>query len=429
MNSEAPTTVFSTRVPGNRQPNRLTMALDALGREGAQVIDLTGSNPTLAGFDYRSDLLQPLAHSRGLTYQPEPRGLPAARRAVAADYARRGVSVDPERITLTASTSEAYSLLFKVLCDAGDEVLVPTPSYPLFEHLTRLDVVGAVPYELEYQTAWRVDVGSLERALSERTRAVLAVSPNNPTGSFLHRDEFDAIAELCAARGLALIVDEVFADYVLDDHRAADRAVPLHDAQCLVFSLAGLSKSIGLPQVKLGWMAASGPESLVEEALARLEFACDAYLSASTPVQAAAADLLEGNARARVAIQSRVRHNDRVLRELISTRPALHALASEAGWSAVVRVPSLASEEDLVVGLLTHARVLVQPGYFFDFPHEAFLVVSLLAPESCFAEGLGRVIEYLDSLAALGSPGSSGSVTLQGRQTPLDGLGAPGKQP
>mgnify|MGYP001236546091 FL=1 len=390
--------MFSTRVPRNLEPNRLTAAIETLRHQGSPIVDLTMSNPTLAGFDYPADVLTPLGHSRGLTYRPEPRGLEAARHAVAADYARRGVAIDPARILLVAGTSEAYSLLFRVLCDAGDEVVVPRPSYPLFEHLTRLDLVQAVPYDIEYYSSWRIDLASLDRALSARTRAVLAVSPNNPTGSFVRRDELDAIAERCAARGLALIVDEVFADFVIDDDRAQHRAIPLHTDACLVFSLAGLSKSAGLPQVKLAWIGAGGPRALVDEALARLDFASDAYLSVSTPVQAAAADLLDRSRPVRDGIQHRVRRNYRALGDMILGLPALTLLACEGGWSAIVRVPSLASEEELALGLLTDQGVLVHPGYFFDFPSEAYFVVSLLVPEPLFAAGIGRIIAYVGAL-------------------------------
>jgi hypothetical protein len=394
--------MFSTRVPADLQPNLLAAACTRLLGDGVPVLDLTDSNPTTAGFDYPTELLSPLADPGGLTYWPEARGLAAARAAVTADYARRGIAIDPARVVLTASTSEAYSLLFKILCDPGDEVLVPRPSYPLFEHLTSLEAVRAVTYDLEPDASWQVDLASLDRAVTGRSRAVLVVSPNNPTGSFLSRPELDAIAERCLASGLALIVDEVFADFVIDDETAADRAVPLREARCLTFGLGGLSKSVGLPQVKLGWVAAGGPDRLVGDALARLEFAADAYLSASTPVQVAAPALLERGAVVRAQIQERLRRNYRALRGLASSRPSLTVLAAEGGWSAIVRVPALASEEEIVLDLLTETGVLVHPGYFFDFPREAYLVVSLLVPEPRFADGVGRVIDRLEHLGRCG---------------------------
>ena len=229
-----------------------------------------------------------------------------ARRAVAADYARRGIGVDAERIVLTASTSEAYSLLFKLLAAPGDDVLVPRPSYPLFELLTTLDGLAARPYDLEYHGIWSIDLASIERAVGPRTRALLVVNPNNPTGSFVSRVEIDRLAAICGPRGIALIVDEVFADYELDADEAADRARVLTRNDVLVFGLGGLSKSIGLPQLKLGWIAVAGPDRIVAEAIGRLELMCDTYLSVSTPVQLAAAELLDRGAAVRSQIAARV---------------------------------------------------------------------------------------------------------------------------
>jgi len=340
--------------------------------------------------------LAPLAHPRALSYRPQPLGLMQAREAVAADYARRAVVVPPERIVLTASTSEAYSILFKVLCDAGDEVLVPRPSYPLFEHLARLDVVEAVPYDLEYQRCWTLDLESIERALTPRTRVLLAVSPNNPTGSYLTPNQLASITALCAPRQIAVIVDEVFADYELEPGAAAAAARPIDQAECLAFSLGGLSKSIGLPQAKLGWIAAGGPGGQIAEAIKRIEFLCDTYLSVSTPVQAATGDLLEAGAPVRAAIQARIAANYRILRTLVAAVPACQVLAAEGGWYGVVRVPSLSTEEDLVIDLLLNAGVLVHPGYFFDFPRESFLIVSLLVSEAEFMAGVGAILRHFD---------------------------------
>lgn len=391
--------VFSRRVPSSLAPNSLTLAREHLVSEGADLIDLTVSNPTVVGVDYPPHLLAPLADPRGLVYRPEPRGLLEARRAVAADYARRATAVDPERIVLTASTSEAYSLLFKVLCDAGDEVLVPQPGYPLFEHLTSLDLVRPVPYALEYHAVWQVDVSSVERALTSRTRAVLVVSPNNPTGSFVRQSELVALADLCAEHDLALIVDEVFADYRFDEGSANLWEGAFDALRCMAFSLGGLSKSVGLPQLKLGWIAVGGPPARAAEALDRLVFAADAYLSVSTPVQHAAAALLASADSVRVQILERIRRNYRALCSLASTHPAIDVLSADGGWSAVVRVPALLSEEALTLALMTMARVIVHPGYFFDFPREAYLVVSLLVPEALFLNGMTRVLELLQRVA------------------------------
>jgi alanine-synthesizing transaminase len=385
--------MFSTRTPRDLTPNRLTDALNAAGAEGRAILDLTLSNPTRAGFEYPSGLLRLLGDSRGLTYAPVPFGLPEARSAVARDYARRDRAVAPERIALTASTSEAYGCLFKLLADAGDDVLVPRPSYPLFDHLASLEQVTARPYALDLDAGWRIDFDSLEAAVTPRTRAILVVSPNNPTGSFVKPDEVQRLAELAALHDLALVADEVFADYELTHGAQAAAGRVLQCDDILTFSLGGLSKSVGLPQVKLAWIAVAGPDDLVGRALERLEIICDTYLSVSTPVQIAAPELLECGAIVREQIARRISVNyERLLKKAAAAAPACRVLASEGGWSAVLQVPSLESEEALVVNLLNHDGVLAHPGYFFDFPRESYLVLSLLVSEAQFDEGTDRVL-------------------------------------
>lgn len=382
----------SSRITGELGPNRLARAVEQRRRDGLPFIDLTESNPTRAGFDYPRDLLAPLAHSRGLAYVPQPFGVMEARVAVAADYARRGSSVDPGRIVLTASTSEAYSLLFKLLTLPGDDVLVPRPSYPLFELLTSLDSVHARPYDLEYHGVWSIDLASVERAFTSRTRALLLVTPNNPTGSFVTPGELDRLTALCASRGVAVIADEVFADYELDARASSNAARILASKEMLVFGLGGLSKSVGLPQVKLGWIAAAGPAELVDGALARLEVVCDTYLSVSTPVQLAARELLDRGAAVRAQIAARTSVNYDRLRELAKAAPSCDVLNAAGGWYAVIQVPTLRPEEELVLDLLETDGVLTHPGYFFDFARESFLIVSLLPPEARFAAGVERVL-------------------------------------
>jgi len=392
--------MFSKRVPSHLARNRLTEALDARRAAGQPIVDLTLSNPTRAGFDYPPDLLAPLADPDALTYDPRPFGSLDARRAVAREYERHGIVVSPDRLVLTASTSDAYSLLFKLLTDPGDEILVPRPSYPLIDHLTRLDAVDARPYDLEYYGAWTIDFATVERAFTDRTRAVLVVTPNNPTGSFIKRDELDRLAALCAGRtDVAIVADEVFADYELEPGaaRAAGRVSSRRDV--LSFALGGLSKSVGLPQVKLGWIAAAGPDSLVDAALARLELICDTYLSVSTPAQVAAAALLDRGAAVRAQIAARVGTNYRWLASK-SEASSCTCRRAEGGWYAVLEVPSLEPEEDLVVRLLIKDGVLTHPGYFFDFHHASFLVVSLLTPEAAFADGVERILRHFDCSAS-----------------------------
>ncbi|MGE3509059.1 MAG: pyridoxal phosphate-dependent aminotransferase [Vicinamibacterales bacterium] len=388
--------MFSTRTPDDLTPNRFSTVLRQLRQQGRPLIDLTLSNPTTADLPYPADLLEPLADPRGLAYRPTALGQVEARQAVSNDFARRGVSVPAERIALTASTSEAYSLLFKVLCDPGDEVLVPRPSYPLFEHLTRLDGVVALPYELEYHRRWEVNVATIESAISPRTRAVLVVSPNNPTGSFLKAHELERLEALCRPAGMAIIADEVFADYpfVTDSSVAIGHAAATRET--LSFSLGGLSKSIGLPQAKLGWVGVGGPAPLAARAITRLEFVCDTYLSVSTPVQASLAQLLERGAVVRASIQARVVTNFRRLLELSRGTPSCDVLDAEGGWYAVLQVPTLGTEEDLVLQLLTTYGVVVHPGYFFDFPRESYLVLSLLTPPAQFEHGVCTILRHFD---------------------------------
>ncbi len=382
--------MFSSRLPGRLEPNRLTKAIRRARIEKRPLVDLTTSNPTTVGLRYPEGLLAALARPAANVYAPDPRGLEPARAAVAADYARRGISVASDRVVLTASTSEAYSILFKLLCaPAGDSVLVPAPSYPLFDHLAGLDGVEPRPYRLEYHGRWALDEASVDEAWTPRARAVLAVSPNNPTGSALAESELVWLSERCAARDAALIVDEVFADYVFDEAvpSAVNRRTP-----ALTFRLGGLSKSAGLPQVKLGWIAVDGPAALVAAALERLDLISDTYLSVSTPVQVAAPELIARGGEVRGQILSRVRGNYDALRTIAAGDPAVEVLRADGGWSAVVRVPSTRPEEELAIDLLEQAGVLVHPGFFFDFPHEAFLVMSLLPEPEAFAEGVRRVL-------------------------------------
>ena len=382
--------MFSYRVTGDLEPNRLTRAVRRARAAGTALIDLTVTNPTMTGIPYPASVLDSLADPAALRYEPSPLGLPDARAAVARDCARHAVNVAPDRVVLTASTSDAYSVLFKLLCAPdGDAVMLPVPSYPLFDHLTRLDGVRSIPYRLEYQGRWAIDFEVLDRGWTDTVRAVLAVSPNNPTGSMLTSAELAALTERCEARDAALIMDEVFADYPLSAQRFSHPDQPA----CLTFRLGGLSKSAGLPQVKLGWILVDGPETLVQGALVRLELICDTYLSVSTPVQRAAPSLIAAGAVVRGGILNRIRSNHHELRTLAAGYPSIEVLPCEAGWSAVLRVPSTRTEEDLVVELLERDGVLVHPGFFFDFPHESFLVVSLLPERPAFVEGVRRVLE------------------------------------
>jgi alanine-synthesizing transaminase len=353
------------------------------------MLDITESNPTAAGFSYSADrILGALADPRILGYQPASAGLPSARAAVSEYYSGR---VGPDRILLTASTSEAYAFVFKLLADPGDEILVPRPSYPLFDFLAALDNVRVVQYPLVYGTGWTIDFDALAQAITPRTRAIVLVNPNNPTGSFLKAGELPQLVALCRDRSLALISDEVFSDYALEpDPRLVPSLTSVTDL--LTFCLSGLSKVAGLPQMKLGWIAVGGPDSERLQAYERLELIADTYLSVSAPVQCAAPVLLGLRGPLQYQILARVRANREFLAGQIGPASPWRLLATEGGWYAVLEAPRIHSEEDWVVHLLADDNVLVQPGFFFDFEREAFLVLSLLTPAEVFREGVRRVL-------------------------------------
>jgi alanine-synthesizing transaminase len=385
--------VFSSRFKWSLETNRIARMLAEKRRAGERVLDLTESNPTRAGFDYpASELLAALSAPQAMIYEPTPKGLRLAREAVSAYYGERGGAVDPDRIHLAASTSEAYAWLFKLLADAGDAVLVPQPSYPLFDFLASLEGVALRPYELSYAhpAGWRVDFDSLRDAVTARTRAVVVVNPNNPTGSYLKRDELGALLDLCARRRLALIVDEVFSDYLLAGDDGLVRVTTQIDG-VLTFTLDGFSKTLGLPQMKLGWVVTSGPESSRREADERLDLIADTFLSVNTPAQHAAPAWLKLRGRIQTQILGRVRGNLNWLADELGDSPC-RLLKVEGGWSATVEVPRLTSEEELALRLLEDDNVLAHPGYFFDFPREAFLVLSLLAPAADFREAVARLM-------------------------------------
>jgi len=380
--------VFSSRLPASLAHNRISVAADA-ARARAPLADLTESNPTVVGLAYPAEAIRAaLAAPGALVYEPTPHGLPSARAAVAAYYARHGVAVDPARITLTASTSEAYSWIFKLLCDPGDDVLVPSPSYPLFDHLAALESVRPVAYPLRYHAGWFVDVEEVRRALTPRTRALFVVNPNNPTGHFLKRDEARALAALAAERELALVSDEVFADYAFapDGARVTTLA---GDSPALTFCLSGLSKVVGLPQLKLGWIVAGGPDARRAAAAERLELIADTYLSVAAPVQHAAPALLALVDDVGAQIAARVRENRATLAAALAGSAA-QLYDAEGGWSAIVRLPSTHTEEEWTLMLLDDG-VLVHPGFFFDLPPTT-LVISLLVAPPILARGLAAIL-------------------------------------
>jgi aspartate/methionine/tyrosine aminotransferase len=362
---------------------------------GRVPVDLTISNPTRCDLPYPPDLLLPLADPAGLDYRPDALGPESTRRAVAAVFRRWNLDIDPSSIMLTGSTSEAYSLLFKLLCDPGDTVLVPTPSYPLFDQLTRLDGVAARPFALEASDDWRPDLDRMAAA-PHNTRAVILVHPNNPTGSHVHPDDAAAVEALCRERGWALIVDEVFLPYRLDGGPGSLRSFADGDG-CLSFTLGGLSKMAGLPQVKLAWVVVGGPDREKRHALERLDYIADAYLSVNTPVALAAQRLIASTETVQAAISGRCRRNLETLRSAAAEAPAVTVPRVGGGWSALVRLPAIIDDEELALQLLTDHGVAVQPGFFFDLPDEGTFVLSLLTPEPVWRRGLSVIFDTVGS--------------------------------
>jgi alanine-synthesizing transaminase len=372
--------LFSRRSGAELTPNALSQAVARARAAGTALLDLTVSNPTTAGVPYDGSIGAVLA-AGAATYEPAPLGLPSARDAVAKLWRSRGVSADSEHVVLTASTSEAYAFALKVLCDPGDEILVPAPSYPLFEHLARLESVELVPYRLGFDGAWFCDVDAARAKLTPRTRAIVSVSPNNPTGTFLKQDELSRLSAL----GLPLISDEVFGEYPFEPDARRARSV-LEGTAPLLIALDGLSKCAALPQLKLAWMTLGGDPARVREAMARLELIADTFLSASTPVQRALPKLLETRGTAGAFVRTGTQQNLSLLRERLADSAAT-LLPVEGGWYAVLHLPATQSDEDWALALVERG-VLVQPGYFFDFEGGPYVVLSLLTPRKTFAEGI-----------------------------------------
>jgi aspartate/methionine/tyrosine aminotransferase len=380
---------FSRRTGWNTEESDLARAHRRRVEAGLPIADLTASNPTRCGFDFSPDLLQALTDTRAFDYDPQPRGLPAAREAVCAYYKEHGVGLDPAQIVLTTSTSEAYSYLFRLVCDPGSEILVPQPGYPLFDYLAVLDDIRVRPAPLVYDHGWQIDPEGLRRAITPQTRAIVLVHPNNPTGHFTKPWEAEELARLCREFELSLIVDEVFLDYSLGEN-SSSFAAGLEGLP--VFVVSGLSKIAGLPQMKAAWIVATGPERAA--ALERLEVIADTFLSMNAPVQWALPRWLEGRRAIQKQIRERTAANLTELDRQLAALPVVNRLKVEGGWYAVLRVPAIRPDEETVLALLD-AGVWVHPGYFFGLPNSGWLVVSLLGPEREFSTGVTGLIESL----------------------------------
>jgi alanine-synthesizing transaminase len=386
--------MFSQRTNWKLTPNKYTRALEELRSAGEPLIDLTISNPTECSLRYDSAaILGAFQNAKSLEYEPQAKGLLAARQEVARYYREDHKEiVDPQALLLTTSTSEAYSYVFRLLCDPHDEVLVPKPSYPLFDFLGELQDVTLIPYRLQYAQGWFIDFESVLRALTPRARAILLVHPNNPTGSYVKGDEVERLNSLCLDYNLALIVDEVFLDYGLSGETCKS-FVANRDA--LTFTLSGLSKIAALPQMKVAWMATTGPELLTRSALDRLEIIADTYLSLSSPTQWAFPTLFEQRRSLQSQLLDRIRENWAHLRSALTGKHGCELLETEGGWYAVVRVADDHSDEELAIKIMQKARVLVHPGHFYDFSAEGYLIVSLIVAAERFRAGIARVMDHL----------------------------------
>jgi alanine-synthesizing transaminase len=390
--------MFSDRTKWNRAPNRLSEALAKVRlkferpgeRARERLIDLTASNPTECGFDYdATGILESLQDGNALSYHPDPRGLLSARAAVSEYYRSHNLTVSSGQILLTTSTSEAYSFVFRLLCNAGDELLIPAPSYPLFEYLSDIQDVKLLSYPLLYDHGWQIDFHAIESAVTPRTRGLIIVHPNNPTGNFVKASERDQLSSICSKHGIAIVADEVFLDFSLDAEKPFSFA---GNDEALTFTMSGVSKISGLPQMKAAWLVASGPDTLKSEALERLEVIADTFLSMNTPIQLALPILLDQRHGFQRQLNRRVRENLAELDRQLNLQKSASRLRIEGGWYAVLRVPATRSDEDLAISLLEEKGVYVHPGHFFNFPAEGYVVVSLMTPQQDFAEGMKRLL-------------------------------------
>lgn len=385
--------MFSRRTQWDLAPNRLTLAHQKALASGKKIIDLTISNPTRAELKYdESQILNALNNPQSLDYDPQPKGLRSARDAVSQYYAP---AIDPESLILTTSTSEGYSFVFRLLCNPGEEVLVPKPSYPLFDFLAELQDVNLIAYSLLYDHGWQIDFHSLQNAITSKSRAIILVHPNNPTGSYMSTQERQQLNELCRRHSLALIVDEVFLDYA---HGGEHTPSFVTNKDALTFTLSGISKISALPQMKLAWIAISGPPPEVTPAMQRLEVIADTYLSLNAPVQLAAPVLLDQRKTIQPQLMQRVRANLAELDRQLASQKSCTRLEVRGGWYAVLRIPITQSDEDFSIELLQRSGVLIHPGHFYDFASDGYLVLSLIAMEDEFRNGVAAVLEFAGKL-------------------------------
>ncbi len=385
-----PKKYFSDRTNWNLNINDLAQLIHEQKIKGLPILDLTESNPTKCGFEYPTELItKAITQSDNFIYEPSPKGQLHAREAIVSYYLLQGITLDTEQIFLTSSTSEAYSFIFRLLCNPGDSVAIPSPSYPLFGFLGDLNDIELQPYELRVDQNWEIDFPSLEQLISTRTKAILLVNPNNPTGSYIQQEEMGKLTKLSQEKELALISDEVFFDYSFSSIQKTSLA---SNDQTLSFSLNGLSKILGLPQMKLGWIIINGPDRLKKEAIERLEVIADTYLSVNTPIQNALPQILPLRNQIQEQIKNRVQTNFEFLKALLSTHSQTEILNIDGGWYTILKIEGIEDEDAWTLQLLKEKGVLIHPGHFYNFSQSGYFVISLLTPAHTFQEGLKKVL-------------------------------------
>jgi alanine-synthesizing transaminase len=391
--------MFSKRFEYNIEENKLSRLLKEKKAACINVFDLTESNPTNAGFSYNEiGIRNSIATSDSTKYNPDPKGLKSSREAVSQYYNEKNLNINADNIILTSGTSEAYSFIFKLLADPEDEILIPRPGYPLFSFIAEMESVRIKYYDLEYsdENSWGIDFNSLKSQVTDKTKAVVLVNPNNPTGSFVKARELNELSGICRKHNIAIICDEVFLDYTIETDR--NRVFSLAGIDyVLTFTLSGLSKICGLPQMKLSWIIVSGPRKECKEAMARLEIITDTYLSVGTPIQLALSNLLTGKDLIQSQIKKRILGNYNFLMEILTGNKQLKLLKAGGGWYSVLKINLEIDEESFVYGLLKNKDVYIHPGYFFDFKEEGIIILSLLTEEKVFCEGVKRILTYLES--------------------------------
>lgn len=370
--------MFSSRTNWNLLPNKLSQLIEERRKQGQLILDLTESNPTKVGLNFKdANILTPFENNSNLIYEPDPKGLIDARVVVSGYYKQRGIDVSPENIILTTGSSEAYSFILKLIADVNDEVLVPIPSYPLLSIISQLNDVSMKHYRLMYDGEWHIDFDSVESAITKKTKAILVIHPNNPTGSYIKRYEYEKLTEIAEKFNLAIISDEVFLDYsIVHDEQRLESFAGANDV--LTFTISGISKMLGMPQMKVGWIVVSGSNKQVSIALSRLEMIADTYLSVSIPIQNSLRCWLSQFKQINSEILNRVKHNYSLLETTVEKVPSVTVLIAEGGWNAIIQLPNIRQDDEWVEYFIQNSNVLFQPGYFYDFQGDAYLVMSLI---------------------------------------------------